>query len=60
MGDLTQIHLRCQVSPDRLLERLLVGKDSTRERPPTGGWLPSATPEQDAQLTGTHLEHDRE
>jgi hypothetical protein len=60
VGDLADVHLRRQMSADRLLERLSGLEVAAREGPGAFVRLLAAFPEQDLQVAVAHLEYDRE
>ena len=57
---LSDVDLRGQVAPDRVLERLAVIQVAAGQGPRSEEWLPCTLPEENLELALSHLQHDRE
>ena len=60
MCELSHVDLRCEVAPDRGLERLVGLERAAGERPGAHVGLAGALPQKRLQATLAHLQHDRE
>src|SRR5262249_43130727 len=58
--ELAHVDLAREMTADRLLERLAGRELAARERPRPGERVERPLPEQDLELAGAHLEHDRD